>query len=213
MRFSWVAALAVCASIAGCGTSLCNERRDPTGTFCVGNRLSLSEAIDRARNRQPELADATLVRVSSGAVGTMDVDGRDTMWQLIFVVADGSDRTLTVTPDRTDVRPGGASGSSCDGASGDALPPSSTATQNAVLHFEQTHDMVELGMGDRFVFFYEHECYDPATARTTHVEVAEDTDVGTNHWFYVVDAEGGLSSVCGPCELGDIDVCVTCNAP
>ena len=60
-----------------------------------------------------------------------------------------------MTPGRTDVRPGGASGSSCDGAAGEALPPSSAATQNAVLHFEETHDLVVHGMGTSLVFFHE----------------------------------------------------------
>jgi len=199
--------------LIGCGTSLCDQSRDPDGTFCGGERLSLGEAIDRARGRQPELADATLVRVTSGATGSMNVDGRDTMWQLIFVVADGSDRTLTVTPGRTEVRPGGASGSTCDGAGSDALPPSPAATQNAVLHFERDHGLVRLGGAHGFVYFYEHDCYDPSTARTSHVELTETTDVGANHWFYVVDTEGELTSVCGPCEAGGIELCEPCAAP
>ncbi len=205
--------LFVALALAGCGTSLCNERRDPDMAFCPGERLTLDEAIDRARGRQPELADATLVRVTSGATGTMNVDGRDTMWQLIFVVADGSDRTLTVTPGRTDVRPGGASGASCDGAAGESLPSSTAATQNAVLRFEEDHGLLVHDGTQPLVFFYEHDCYDPANPGTTHVEIARTREAGTDHWFYRVDAEGALTERCGPCTLGDIDVCTDCGPP
>lgn len=182
-------------------------------TLCSGERLTLDEAIERARNRQPELADATLVRVTSGATGTMNVDGRDTTWQLIFVVADGSDRTLTVTPGRTDVRPGGAAGSSCDGAVSQPLPSSTTATQNAVLRYEEDHGLVVHDGTTELVFFHENDCYDPANPGTTHVEIARSNDVGTDHWFYRVDAEGRLTERCGPCDTGDIDVCTDCGAP
>lgn len=207
----WIGIGLAGALALGCGTSLCDDLRDPDRAFCVDGRLTLDEAIGRARNRQPELADATLVRVTSGATGTLNVDGRDSMWQLIFVVADGSDRTLTVTPDRTDVRPGGAAGSSCDGVAGEALPSSTDATQNAVLHFEETHGRLVHGMGTSLVFFYEHACYDPANPGTTHVEIAKANDVSTDHWFYRVDAQGELTQLCGPCALGDVDVCTDCR--
>lgn len=209
----WLLGASFLLGIGGCGTSLCTERRDPTGSFCVGERLSFDQALERARGRQPELADATLVRASSAAVGTMNVDGEDVSWQLIFVVGDGTDRTLTVSPERTDVRPGGAPESSCEGAADDDLPTSADATQSAVLEFETGRDLVQQGMQHDLVFFYEHECYDATTARTVHVEVAEQTEVRTNHYFYVVNADGQVTSVCGPCDVGDIHACEPCAAP
>lgn len=206
-------ALLLGALAAGCGTSLCDERRDPDRAFCVGDRLTLEQAIERARGRQPELADATLVRATSGTTGTLNVDGRDATWQLIFVVADGTDRTLTVTPDRTDVRPGGASGGTCDGAAGEALPSSTAATQSAVLRFEEDHGLVVHGAGTSLLFFHEHDCYDATNPGSTHVVVARANEVGTDHWFYRVDAEGELTERCGPCVLDDVDVCTDCGPP
>jgi len=208
----WLSPLLAAGLLLGCGETFCNDLRDPTGTFCGGARLSLEEAIDRARDRQPELADATLVRATSSMTGGMNVDGLDTTWQLIFTVADGTDRTLTVTPDRTDVRPGGAPmASGCAG--GDPLPEGQAATQAVVRQFEADQEGVVLGEIHRLVFFYEHECYDATTPRSAHVQVSQRTESRTNRWFYEVDGDGAITQVCGPCDVGDVHQCTACRAP
>jgi len=209
----WPCLLVAVALLLGCGESLCNDLRDPTGGFCGGERLNLEEAIDRARSRQPELGDATLVRATSSNIGGMNVDGLDTTWQLVFVVSDGTDRTLTVTPDRTDVRPGGAPmGAGCAGL-GDSLPEGRAATHRVVERFEADHEGVVLGEIHRLAFFYEHECYDAMTPRTAHVQVSQQTETRTNRWFYEVDAAGAVTRICGPCDVNDVHQCAACRAP
>lgn len=202
------------ALFAGCGTSLCNERRDPSMVFCTGDRIDLAEAVERARTRQPELADATLVRATSGGPGSLNVDGMDDEWRLIFVVAGGEGRTLTVRPSGVpDVRPGGAPDMSCNGATNEELPPSVDSTQNTVLHYELAHGTFEQGGELDLEIFYEHDCYDQTTPRTFHVHVTQTTELGRSHWFYTVTRTGLVDAVCGPCELADVDSCTPCTSP
>lgn len=201
-------------SVDGCGTSLCDQRRDPDALYCTGLRIDLAQAIQRARGRQPELADATLVLATSGNLASLNVDGKDDEWRLIFVVADGSSRTLAVRPTGTpDVNPGGGPETSCDGAVDELLPSSIDSTQNAVLHYEIGHGPFLQGPELGLELFYEHECYDAVRARAFHVHVTQATEIGPSHWFYRIDGLGLVDQVCGPCELNDVTTCVPCVTP
>lgn len=209
VRASLLALLAL--GLVGCGApSLCTPERDPDDLFCGAGRQDLLSAHQRVTQRYPDLLDAKLVRVQSGMTGTLNVDGLDERWQLMFIESGGLGAQVTVMGDTLDRRP-----ASTEAVCGEITPldvaDTRAAVQNAVERFESDFRTVHLGQEINLFFVDEHECFRTAVPGARYVRILETTEGGSMlHFFYHLGSDDSIARVCGPCDSADANLCTAC---
>lgn len=149
-----------------------------------------------------DVREAWLVAVSSGNLGTVNVDGENEIWWLTFL--DPTDRTTTFLVEALGDGSTSISKSSSELRCEVDQPIQPLASRHvlhdAVARFEEMEGLLALGDGNNLFLEQAHEC---VRWRCETHHVIFQLGGGDERWYANYTDDGEFVRFSGPCALGD----------